>query len=161
MDALALLYEAHAAGLKVAAEGDKLVVRGPKRAEAVARMVLANKAAIMAALAEAEFEDSTYWSHFLDHEVHALVAAGKSRDQAIGAAWWRTMLRWYVQQGRHVAPWSCAFCGEVFSPNDLAVLYPSGERVHLSRDGCLSGYGNRWRGEARAALVTIGMEPPQ
>src|SRR5712691_6671642 len=50
-DVTALLQEAQAAGLRVAAEGDRLTVRGPKAAEPVARRVLAHKPAVMAALA--------------------------------------------------------------------------------------------------------------
>ncbi len=52
MVGLTLLSEARAAGLIVSADGDRLVVRGPRSADAVARLLLANKAAVMAALAE-------------------------------------------------------------------------------------------------------------
>ena len=50
MDGLALLHEAHAAGLSVAAEGGRLRVRGPKSAGAVAARLLAAKPAVLAAL---------------------------------------------------------------------------------------------------------------
>jgi hypothetical protein len=51
MDGLTLLEEARGAGLRVAAEGDRLVIRGPKTAEPVARRLLAHKAEVLAALA--------------------------------------------------------------------------------------------------------------
>lgn len=51
MDGLTLLHEAAAAGLTVRADGDTLVIRGPKRAEAVARLLLAHKPDVMSALA--------------------------------------------------------------------------------------------------------------
>jgi hypothetical protein len=51
MDGLTLLAEARAAGLKVKAEGTRLVVRGPREAEPVAKRLLAHKAEVMAALA--------------------------------------------------------------------------------------------------------------
>ncbi len=47
-----LLGEAQAAGLSVRAEGDRLVIRGPKEAEPVARLLLERKAMVLAALAE-------------------------------------------------------------------------------------------------------------
>ncbi|MFZ1933325.1 MAG: hypothetical protein WCB27_01330 [Thermoguttaceae bacterium] len=51
MDGLTLLSEGRAAGLTVTVDGDRLVIRGPKSADEVARRLLANKAVIMALLA--------------------------------------------------------------------------------------------------------------
>ena len=53
MDGLSLLMQARAAGLTLAAEGQNLVIRGPKRAEPVVRLLAAHKAAVVAALAAA------------------------------------------------------------------------------------------------------------
>lgn len=50
MDAVALLAEARAAGLEVRAEGDRLIIRGPRRAEAVARRLLDAKPVLMPVL---------------------------------------------------------------------------------------------------------------
>ena len=47
MDGLALLSEARSAGLKVRAEGDQLVVQGPKRAEAVALRLIKHKGDVL------------------------------------------------------------------------------------------------------------------
>jgi hypothetical protein len=51
MDGMTLLRRARDAGLAVLAEGDKLVIRGPRRAEPVARLLIEHKPAVMAALA--------------------------------------------------------------------------------------------------------------
>jgi len=51
MDGLTLLSEGRAAGLIVLAHGGRLVVRGPRSADAVARQLLAHKAVVLAALA--------------------------------------------------------------------------------------------------------------
>jgi len=51
MDCLMLLNEARAVGLVVLADGDRLVVRGPRSADAVARRLLEHKAEVMRALA--------------------------------------------------------------------------------------------------------------
>ena len=53
MDGMTLLAEAQEAGLTVLADGDRLVVRGPKSAEKLARRLLQNKAQVMAALNDA------------------------------------------------------------------------------------------------------------
>jgi hypothetical protein len=54
MDGIALVLEAQAAGLSIRLEGDRLVVHGPKSADAVARRLLAHKAVVVAALQETE-----------------------------------------------------------------------------------------------------------
>ena len=50
MDGLTLLREAEEAGLSVSLHGEQLVVRGPRRAEAVARRLLAHKSEIVYAI---------------------------------------------------------------------------------------------------------------
>jgi hypothetical protein len=50
MGGLELLAEARAAGLQVKAEGDRLVIRGPKRAEPLAKELRQHKAEILAHL---------------------------------------------------------------------------------------------------------------
>ena len=50
MDALALLRRAQEAGLRVEPAGDKLMVRGPKNAAPVVRLLAEHKAEILAAL---------------------------------------------------------------------------------------------------------------
>ncbi len=51
MGGVALLDEARAAGLTVRADGDRLVVRGPRRCAALARSILDHKPDVMALLA--------------------------------------------------------------------------------------------------------------
>ncbi len=50
MDGLALLSEATAAGLTVQIDGDRLVIRGPRSADAIARALLKHKMEVMAIL---------------------------------------------------------------------------------------------------------------
>jgi hypothetical protein len=52
MDGLTLLHEARAAGLMVTVEGGRLRVRGPRRADALARALLAHKEAVLRWLSE-------------------------------------------------------------------------------------------------------------
>ncbi len=49
MDGLSLLADAAAAGLVVTAAGDKLLVRGPRSADALARQLIEHKVAVLAA----------------------------------------------------------------------------------------------------------------
>src|SRR5262249_50808230 len=50
MDGLILLNEAQGAGLTVEAEGDRLRIRGPRRAEPIAQRLIAHKADVLAVL---------------------------------------------------------------------------------------------------------------
>jgi hypothetical protein len=52
MDGVMLLCQARFAGLRVTANGDMLVVEGPRRLEAVARALLAEKPRVLRALAD-------------------------------------------------------------------------------------------------------------
>jgi hypothetical protein len=51
-----VLDQARTVGLEVRVEADRLVVRGPRRHEAIARQLLAHKPAVLALLAEEEAE---------------------------------------------------------------------------------------------------------
>ncbi len=51
MDSLALLDRARAAGLRITVDGPLLRIRGPRNAEPIVRDLMANKSAVMAALA--------------------------------------------------------------------------------------------------------------
>ncbi len=52
MDCLKLLTEAQQAGLKVAAEGDRLVIRGPNSAGHIAEALISRKQEIMDLLSQ-------------------------------------------------------------------------------------------------------------
>ena len=56
MDALALLRRAQEVGLCVEVAGDKLMVRGPKHAEQIVRLLADHKAEVLAALADTAHE---------------------------------------------------------------------------------------------------------
>ena len=51
MDGITLLAQAHAAGLDVTVNGDKLEITGPKSAGDIAQRLIANKATVLMALA--------------------------------------------------------------------------------------------------------------
>ncbi len=56
MDSMRLLDQARGAGLEVSTEGDRLVIRGPKTGDAIARQLLERKAEVVPTLqAEAEY----------------------------------------------------------------------------------------------------------
>jgi len=62
MDCLKLLTEAQQAGLKVAAEGDRLVIRGPKSAGHIAEALISRKQEIMDLLSRQESKRKAEWT---------------------------------------------------------------------------------------------------
>jgi hypothetical protein len=153
MDALTLLDRAREAGLVIASAGSNLIVRGPKGAEPVVRLLAANKGEILAALAEA-----TSW-RARHREALAYWAVLHPSDEAAGLAWGEIQMRWHRLHGERVPKWQCAGCGEPVGglPTlDLA----DGARVHLDRLDCLLSFGQRWRGGATVGLRALGIELP-
>ncbi len=102
MEGVMLLEKARAAGLTVQADSDQLVIRGPRRAGEVARLILDNKAAVQAALLAAWREGHRAWAQSLP------LAKRLEYDRAFGQAWFaghdadqcRHMGRHEVEQGR-------------------------------------------------------------
>ena len=89
MDALTFLLRARDVGLRVEAAGGKLMVRGPKRAEAVVRLLAEHKAEVLAALMPrpAGAREAAYWKgRFTAHSSSGFKAnvAGRRPDSSPG-----------------------------------------------------------------------------
>src|SRR5262252_3650959 len=104
MDALALLHRAQEVGLRVEPIGDKLLVRGPKRAEAVVELLAAHKAEVLAALAPASTSKCT------DQDAAvAATEAGRWRDRLATRIvdWFHGDRGWEEERW---PSWQCAGC---------------------------------------------------
>ena len=66
MDAMTLLDQAQAAGLSVKAAGDKLVIKGPRSAEALAQQLLEHKTELMAILSRSSHQELLCSGHIWD-----------------------------------------------------------------------------------------------
>ena len=149
MDALTLLARAHGAGLAVAIAGGKLVVRGPRRAEPMVRLLAEHKPVVMAALA-------TDWS-IRRREALARWGALHGAEEAARLAWGELLGHWHRLHGKRAPEWQCAGCGEPIG-RLTALDCADGNRVHL--DDCLLAFGERWRREATTGLQAHGLVPP-
>jgi hypothetical protein len=169
MDGLTLLRRARDAGLAVVAAGDKLVIRGPKRAEPVARLLIDHKPEVMAALVPAEppapeagerSPDPAWWRrHYLVRAINWELSGARPESRARGIAWGELLNEWHRRHGTRVPQCQCAGCGAPMGglgALDLA----DGNRVHLDKFDCLMAFGERWRNEATAGLRALGLDPP-
>jgi hypothetical protein len=154
MDGLILLDRAREAGLAVVAESDKLVIRGPRRAESVARLMIEHKPEVLAALAEA-----ADW-HARHREALAYRRAFHPQSEAKELAWAELVDRWHLQHGERVPTSICAGCRRQIG-NIEALPLCDGARVHISNFDCLIQHGRRWRSVAANGLIKLGLEPPK
>ncbi len=95
MEAVSLLREAEDAGLVVRVDGDRLVVRGPKSAGAIAERLLDHKAEVIEALsAEWDTEMLTLIRWFLDtHPPTEPFELSKGVTVIRPALWWTALRR--------------------------------------------------------------------
>jgi hypothetical protein len=166
MDAVVLLRHAKEAGLRVEPIGNKLVVRGPKRAEPVVRLLAAHKAEVLAALApidqdqSAEMAEACLWRGRFAGLAFAWSRGGdRDWDAARRLAWGDVENEWHRLYGQRWPTWQCAGCDAPIGGSQ-ALNLPDGNRVHLDPIDCLIRFGRRWRGEARAALIALGLDSP-
>ena len=172
MDAVALLRRAQEVGLRVEPIGDKLLVRGPKRAEAVVELLAAHKAEVLAALAPASTSKCTdqdaavagtearRWRDRLATRIVDWFHGDRGWEEARRLAWGDLENEWHELHGRRWPSWQCAGCNAPLGGSQVLNL-PDGNRVHFEPIDCLIRFGKRWRGDASEALVALGLEPPR
>ena len=173
MDAVALLHRAQEAGLRVEPMGDKLLVRGPKRAEAVVKLLEAHKGEVLAALAlgastseradqerAADGTEARRWRDRLATRIVDWFHGDRGWEEARRLAWGDVENEWHELHGRRWPSWQCAGCNAPIGGSQ-ALNLPDGNRVHLDPIGCLIRFGKRWRGDASEALIALGLEPPR
>jgi hypothetical protein len=158
MDAVALLHRAQEAGLRIEPMGDRLLVRGPKRAEAVVKLLAEHKAEVLAALSPS-FVDASWWRERFAAKAVQWFVRGRDWNAAKRLAWGDLENDWHHQDGKRCFSWQCAGC-EAAIGDSQALNLPDGNNVHFEPIDCLIRFGKRWRGAACEALVAFGLEPP-
>jgi hypothetical protein len=173
MDAVALLRRAQEVGLRVEPIGDKLLVRGPKRAEAVVELLAAHKAEVLAALAPGtstskrgdqetavDCTEARRWRDQLAARIVDWFHGDRGWEEARRLAWGDVENEWHELHGRRWPSWECAGCNAPLGGSQ-ALNLPDGNRVHLEPIDCLIRFGKRWRGDASKELIALGLEPPR
>jgi hypothetical protein len=158
MDALALLRHAKEAGLRVEPIGNKLVVRGPKHAEPMVKLLAEHKAEVLAVLLPATTDARRWHERFTTKSFEWLVG-DRSWEAAKRLAWGNPENEWHERHGHRYPTWQCAGCKRPIGGFEAFNL-PDCNRVHLEPIDCLIAFGQGWRCEARAALIALGLEPP-
>jgi hypothetical protein len=159
MDALIVLRRARDAGLRVEAAGDELRVRGPKRAEAVVKLLAEHKAEVLAVLSPATI-NARWWRERFTTKAVQWTIGDRNWEAAKRLAWGDLENEWHYLHGKRWPSWQCAGCSAPLGGSQ-ALNLPDGNRVHFEPIDCLIRFGKRWRGDASEALVALGLEPPR
>ena len=129
------------------------MIRGPRRAEPVARLLLSRKVEVIQALADAagwparHREALTHWRVLHPESEAAQLAWGELQD------------RWHKLYSEWVPPDLCSGCRRPLGNAEVLHL-GDGNRVHLDNLNCVIRHGERWRRAATRALVVMGLQPP-
>ena len=159
MEAVTLLQRAQEVGLRIELMGDTLLVRGPKRAEAVVKLLAEHKAEVLAALSPS-FDDAGWWRERFAARAVQWFVGDRDWDAAKRLAWGDLENEWHQLHGRRWLSWQCAGCNGPLRRSQVLDL-PDGNRVHFEPIDCLIRFGKRWRGDASEALLALGLEPPR
>jgi hypothetical protein len=158
VDGLALLKRARDAGLRVEAAGDKLLIRGPKQAEPIVKLLAEHKAEVVAALTP-ETNEARRWRERFTARTFEWYGGKREWQKAKELAWGEILNEWHALHGRRWPAWECAGCGKLIGGLE-ALNLPDGNRVHFEPIDCLIGFGRRWRSDAQGALIAFGLEVP-
>ena len=158
MDGIALLHRARDAGLQVEAAGEMLKITGPRRAEPVVKLLAEHKAEVLAALTPHQY--AAHWHERLVARTFEWFNGKRRWAAAQRIAWGDLQNEWHKLHGRRWPAWQCAGCEKPIG-KAVAVDLPDCNRVHLEPIDCLISFGRRWRGEADAALIALGLQPPE
>src|SRR5258708_37653721 len=109
MDAVALLHRAQKAGLRIEPMGEKLLVRGPKRAEAVVKLLAEHKAEVLAALSPSTV-DARRWRERFTTRALQWFLGDRNWEAAKRLALGDLENEWHYQHGKRGPTWQCAGC---------------------------------------------------
>ena len=114
MDAVALFHRTQEVGLRIEPMGEKLLVRGPKRAEAVVKLLAEHKAEVLAALSPS-FVDASWWRERFKTKAVQWTIGNANGEAAKRLAWGDLENEWHHQHGKRWPTWQCAGCDALIS----------------------------------------------
>src|SRR5271165_5896166 len=114
MDGLILLRRARDAGLRVEAAGDKLLIRGPRRAEPVVKLLTEHKVEVLAALERPPWDviEPSPWRERFTARSFEWFRGQRSWEEARRLAWGDLQNEWHERHGKRSSPWQCAGCDQ-------------------------------------------------
>jgi hypothetical protein len=104
--------------------------------------------------------DASDWSDFYEERTaHRECGGLYPRAEAEALAWGELENRWHAEHGDHIPRDLCAGCRKPIGGAEALDLI-DGNRVHFANNDCLIRHSCRWRGNATAALLAMGLTAP-
>ena len=165
MSAQALIADLARRGVELAVNADRLRWRAPKGTVgpdelAALRHHKVEIIDLLSRLQDGALTDPS--EHWFQASVQHHRRLGRGHDLARQLAWGEAQSVWHLECGAQPDPSNCAGCGELLSGRERLTL-SDGAAVHWDETAgldCLVAHGMRWRADATAGLVALGLEPP-
>ncbi len=172
MSAQALIADLMRRGVELAVNADRLRWRAPKGTVGPDELaaLLRHKAEIIDLLSQRrgggqsgpKGDTPAAWRVWYRARIQHHNRLGRDDDLAGSLAWGEAENIWHRRHGAEPDPSKCAGCGGLLSGRERLIL-SDGAAVHWDEGAgfdCLAAHGARWRADASAGLVLLGLEPP-
>jgi hypothetical protein len=155
-------------GASIKPVGGRLILRAGARPVPVVlvKRLRQAKSELLAALATtdqdqpAEMAEARLWhGRFAGLAFAWSLGGNRDWEAATRLAWGDLENEWHHRRGKRWPAWQCAGCQRPIGGLE-ALNLPDGNRVHFEPIDCSLRFGRRWRSEARAALIALGLDPP-
>jgi hypothetical protein len=172
VSARALIADLTRRGVELAVNADRLRWRAPKGTVGSQELAALrhHKAEIIELLSRQQGggrsgpkgDTPASWRAWFHERMEQHRCLGRDDGLARTLSWGGVENIWHQRHGAKLDPSKCAGCDRLLSGrarltlgDDASVHWDEGAGL-----GCLGSYGRRWRAEATAGLVALGLEPP-
>jgi len=122
------------------------------------RLLAQHKAKVLTALA-AMYGGSSYWQEQFTVRTFEWFNGNRNWISARRVAWGDLQNEWHSLHGKRWPAGHCAGCEKPIIGLQT-INMADGNSVHAEPIECLISFGRRWRDAADAALVNLGLVPP-
>ena len=168
LSAAKLIEAVHEAGGAIALAGDRIhLSAAAPLPDNLVEAIRASRDQVIQALRPArsktpDGDTPAAWRVWYRARIQHHKRLGRDDILAVALAWGEAENIWHQRHGTEPDPPTCAGCGGLLSGRERLIL-SDGAAVHWDAHvgfDCLAAHGARWRANATAGLVALGLTPP-